>query len=424
MSALAPALPSLSAAPSVPGAPMLPTSLPSGLNLSAIPGAGNVPAQLAQGQALLSQAQSAISSGDPNAIGALLSAGVTLASGQTASVVGSLVRFAMTVGGGALAGSAGGPVGAVVGAVAGAVEAALQGVFGGGVAKATVSYPSASATEIYKLNVQWSGLAGHMGGETQNPQGWTLCDYLAAKYPIRLSKYSIKTRSLLLLDNISQSAWLDMGNTGPAPVGYAPDDLAEAQLVGQARASALSAPPLCTPVFWLWAQSSEIADCSHNQYNVSPLPLPQLWTLWQNDSGGLDFTGPGGKMTVAMIMARAEAFRPDPFFWSSALYWFDGKENYTFGNLETLNGMAAWLGLLAVGTRMKGIANELLLQQKMIHDETGTIPPLFRLLVEEALAKARVEEYGRPAAPDVAAAQRAVDGWVRHYGTVPAGQQR
>jgi hypothetical protein len=385
------------------------------VGLGTLPPLGNLPAQLQQGQALLGQAQTAIASGDPNAIGAMLSAGVTMAVGQTSSVVGTLVRFAMTVGSGALAGSVGGPWGAAAGAVAGAVEAVLQDVFGGGASKSTVSYPSTATAEIYKLQVQWQSMAGHVGAETQEPQGWTFADYLAAKYPIASSRYPQKLQLGLLVDSITQCAWLDQGGSGQAPPGWQPG-IGEFGWFHDAMTSfSLDAPPLCTPVFFLWAQPDEIEDCDHNQFNPSPLPLAELELLWRNDSGGLQFSGPGGTMTDAMIMAHAEAARPDPFFWNSFLYWYEGS-SYTFGNLETLNGMATVLGLLAVGSALKPIANELLLQQKIIHDEVGFVPPLFRLLVEEYLAKARVEEYGPSGNPKSRAAYAAsVANWTDRY---------
>ena len=382
--------------------------------LGSLPPVGNLPAQLQQGQALLGQAQTAIASGDPNALGALLSAGVTLASGQTSSVVGSMVRFAMTVGSGALAGSVGGPWGAAAGAVAGAVEQLLTGVFGGS-PKSTVSYPTPATQEIYKLQVQWQSMAGHVGAETQEPQGWTFCDYLAKKYPVSASRYSMKTQYSLMSANVWQSAWLDQGGSGQMPPGWSAPFSEAGWLADAVEALRIAAPPLCTPVFFLWAQPDQIEDCDHNQFNASPLSLARLETLWRNDSGGLGFSGPGGVMSDAMIMAHAEAARPDPFFWNSFLYWYEGS-NYTFGNLETLNGMATVLGLLAVGARLKAIAYELLLQQKIMHDEQGYVPPLFRLLVDEYVAKARIEEYGPTGTPKSHAAYAAdVSNWTNRY---------
>jgi len=364
-------------------------------DISQLPATGDLQAQLAHGENLMTSAKAALN-GDPNAAGNLLSAGVTLASGMGGGdTVGTIVRDIVTIGSATAIGAVGGPWGAAAGFIVSSVEVALQTIFGIGPGN-NVTYlsgePTAGAQDLATRKTQWDAMAGHLGLESLHPVGWSFMDYLAVKYPPNLVTADLNEMFNLAKTNVTQTGTnvttSNLNSGTPRAKDYPKYVL-----------------PLCTPVFFNWYQPDKIQDCINNEYFSWALPSTEdpsqstskpsadhLRYLWQNDT--LAIVSKGKQLSQTQIMDYAEAHRPPAMFWASDLYvvqhgWPSWSQIFT--NLPTMVGLTTWTGILAAGGSIQSVTAELIFQQKILYDLDGSVPPLFRLLVESALRQARAE---------------------------------
>ena len=414
-----------SAVVTVGGAPPPSWGLPQAGSLGAI---GNAQSQLGQAQALLNTASKA-TGGDTAAIQSILGAGVTLLpAGSTASGVartlltGSQLAGAFAGVAGALASGAalGGPIGAAVGAAAGLVSA-VQTLFSG--YQGLKMSPSQAAQEMYEKRAAWQ--VANVGFASNEPAGWTLCDYLAVKYPPSTTTrqsdlWNARAQTLtevwatsqalgisvstpdkfVLLDKAKSAAdlvaWFQAGALPYAGVSSDGQSIVYGMPGNPftAKEFASEVRPLCTPVFFNWGNPSSIQDCLLNELQTY-LPLAQLSLLWKDDI--IPLTSNGQSLSKDTIAARAYARRPDPLYFAADLYVFQngwGSPETILVNCEALTMMSTILGMLEVGASTRAILSELLLQQSLIATNSSdgqTVPFLCRMLVEDYLALAAGE---------------------------------
>jgi hypothetical protein len=410
--------------------------------------------QLAQGQNLISAAQQTISSGDPNGIAKLLSAGMTFAQNATSTDPGVIVRDIIQIGSATAAGAAvGGPWGALAGAVVSSIEALFQSLFStgpGDIVTFPPGQPTMGAQTMAKTLTQWIQQSGHLGAESMNPMGWSFYDYISRKYPPnQLSDSDAQEMWGFILDALSVNG----NGTGRGTPGFGDQGTQNAGIIvisgvldnfdgywknlthnnpnyplPKKPSSSIPkwkqyrqvAMPICTSAVWNWFDSTAIQNCIFNEwFEPSTSIETNQWrkSLWANDSGGLALKGSNGNvLSVQDIMNYAEANRPNSMFFASDLYvvqrggyaasFFGSDPNQIFSNLETLTALAIACGMLAVGGGVQAISTELLVQQKRVHDlNGGHVPPLFRAFVEDFLAKAHVERAAAAAGAIVPATQ-------------------
>jgi hypothetical protein len=188
---------------------------------------------------------------------------------------------------------------------------------------------------------------------------------------------------------------------------------------GQASTQTLSdqdaykalAQPLASSVLWNWALPESILNVENNQFyqNTEVRGIPNYTTedyynIWYNDT--VPILSQYGSYTRDQIVAYAEANRPSPMFYASDLYVAQQQagsagSNQLFGNCATMSGVATVFGLLAAGGSVQSVISELLIQQAVLATPLGpsAVPQLFRLLVEEYLAKAIAEQGTTVATP-------------------------
>jgi hypothetical protein len=389
------------------------------LSPTSLPPMGNLNAQLQHGENLLQATSTAIGNGD---VTALVAQGITFAQGfQPGGEVGTIVRALAQIGAAAAACSVGGPIGAAAGAIAAAIASLAEAIFGGGGYQGATACPSNADQQLYKSVAQWDMQTGHLGAETTQPQGWTFADYLAFRFPPSTThrvKDLKKALQWTLIDEIKFNTNAPMNPS--ADSNGMPDVIATVMalngsalssyydggdptapstrniLGGSVPAQTLlqTAQPLCTPVFWYWAQPDHIQDCQQNTYfGATDKGNSQRLALWSNDTAPL----PG--FSSHQIQQAALARKPDPLYWDTRLYTMQASDNFTyFMNLAGLSMMATILGMLAVGAHTVSITQEIILQQKILHDENGHVPNLCRMLVEDYLAMAHRELANAPKA--------------------------
>ncbi len=187
---------------------------------------------------------------------------------------------------------------------------------------------------------------------------------------------------------------------------------------GQASSQTLSdqdaykklAQPLASDVLWNWFQPEQIVNVENNQFyqntevrGIQNKTTQDYYKIWYNDT--VPIISNYGSYTVDQIVEYAEANRPSPMFYASDLYVAQQQagsagSNQLFGNCATMSGVATVFGLLAAGGSVQSVISELLIQQSVLNDlDSGNISPLFRLLVEEYLAKAIAERGTTVATP-------------------------
>lgn len=440
-------------------------------DISSLPGTGDLSSQLTQGQNLITNAKSVISgiaSGNPDsrALAGLLSQGMAMSNSiPSSSQLGTIVRDVMTIGSATALGATSGPWGAAVGAVVSSIEVLIQSLFGsggGGNVVYVTGEPTRGATHLYNLVKQWGQMANHFGLTSGSVMGWTFYDYLARKYPP--SGMTAANAQIVWGDVVSNIYNAEMT---PSAGHVAPHDptttvnsrqqLAEEyfktnyQQYGPCsssssqpfEASCVKWPggnqpdyekylkivnPLATAVFWEWGQPCPSDPCppgsldgvQNNEFftKAAQQSIGELYAIWQGDTSPI--RGNNGRvLSVQQIMNYAERHRPSSMFFASDLYvvQMTGR-NQCFGNCETMSGVATACGILAAGGSCQTVLSELLIQQAILQTLDGKVSPLFRMLVEEYLAKAQVERATAAAGAGIPGADLSTAGKV---GAVAAG---
>jgi hypothetical protein len=378
-------------------------------DVSGLPAAGDLQGQLAQGQNLLSNAQAAINGGNPTAIANLLQAGITTAVGQTTTTIGTLVRAITTIGAATAVGAAGGPWGAAAGAIVSSIEVAIQAIFGaapGGNVTYNPGQPTQGAQRLYALQTQWCSMASHMGAESGNCMGWSFYDYISRESPP--SNVSKDNQGTLWGEVVANVAGSQSNEYTIRQIVDSDPQTDVANMLGVPGTGADSSlpaaymkvvKPLCTPIFFQWGEPTLIQFCENNQFfGSSTLTSADRLSNWQNDTTSIIYNGQ--QLSQSQIMAYALSRRPPSMFFASDLYVTQTSgRNQIFGNCETMTGVASWLGILAAGGSIQSVVNELFLQQKFLNDLDGSVPSLFRLLVERALSMAQAERNAAGIAP-------------------------
>ena len=396
-----------------------------------LPTAQSLSAQNTQGQDLLHTAESAIG-GSSNAAQSLLSAGVTLASSAVSGgSVGTAIKVGFSLVNLGIAVASGAAVGGPIGAVAGAVSQLVSSVLTGGGATLIVE-PSEAAKQVYANRQAWS-TTGHAGGLTGKPQGWTLADYLASKYPAKTTK---RAGDLWLARSTSWAEFTAANQAaGQGDTDSPSHRLAEFMLGGHdgvfgngalafvqsagvtpwsAKIYAAMVQTVATELLFHWGELTE------DDFTPSPKGTPT--SLAKKDDLGVLVAMPSvsdlhglarndiipltsGKTTLsrAEIWKSAIDRRPDALYWDADLYIWNYTTGGTFSltekswttlyNLEALNMLSTWCAMLQAGASTRAILSELLLQQYSIASQSGdgSVPYLCRMLVEDCLTMARQE---------------------------------
>jgi hypothetical protein len=337
----------------------------------------------------------------------LLQAGVTIAQ-NLGGEAGVLARQIVSVGSAVASGFAvGGPYGAAVGAVVG-LAGILGTIFEGYQGVYPVN-PTQGEQKLYELQVQWyTNIPKNKGAEFQNPQGWTLYDYLVRAHPPNTTTrgqdlYNLKGYGTPLGLKGPKSVWghvRSSDGTGSDPLflnTYAsPADYLARGGVGGDGYQHVALQGLCTPVFWFWGQAAEIQDCLLNEwFGVSPFSLATYKQYAVND------IFPTSDRSAADIFASAVARAPDPLYFDANLYAVQGSpmtaqyEHTVFFNPAGLIAVSTVLGLLQVGASTRAIVSELLFQQKVLHDTDGSIPPLVQMLVDDYTKLGKAEDAAK-----------------------------
>lgn len=392
-----------------------------------IPNPGDINAQAAQAQQMSSQIAAAAGGSVPTT--ALLSAGVTLLS---ASGNKEIQQVATDLFGGASAGFAvGGPYGAIVGAAAGTVQAILSiGTYEG----AQTYIFTQGEQAIYKRLGEWLDTSVGQGISSGLPQGWYGSDYAGAT--IEAAGWGATKRPNFLW-HLLQETEKDLAK-GPGIQGDASLPDTENLYLGsvlapsggvlegtmgqiesgdpQGKATAMAGPPLCTPVFWYFANPSAIQDCILNEwfgYAVPPYaggssgsapPLrgtpsaPGVLDNWERDvvppPAWVKRWGPVGAQKE--VVKRARGVLPDPLYFNSALYAQQlGPKTYYY-NCGGLIALASILGMRSVGASTRAVVSELLLQRQTLVGGGGCVCPVFQALLDDHLALAQHEQKHGP----------------------------
>lgn len=392
----------------------------------AMPPVGDYESQASAGEALISKCEA----GDQQS---LLAAGVALVDlfGSAGKEAVSILTDAY---GGAMTGLAmAGPIGAMAGGLLGALEGA-----------SSMWNPSDSVVELLGVSAATQTITARVQGLigaspnpwNNNPQGWAMADYCSAALPVRASRLAGLSIPLVeycaalgarsakpsdcRVDKQGPHLWGGLfGNaTGQFLTWYqsaAVHGASHGDLGDNAPSNALSIdlatqPPLCTPVFFLWAQSSQIQDCESDMFfgsgqDVNLSALRSAWIQSVYARGGL---------SQAEIVRRAIAKRPDPMWWASSLYGyvmssgaFGAGFSTVYMNPDLTNAMATELGMRSCGASSMAIASELLMQSAILR-RSGSVDPsgnplpagpparyAFHKFVDVAIARVLAENAGR-----------------------------
>jgi hypothetical protein len=332
-----------------------------------LPSPGDFEGQAQAGNALIQQ----INQGD---VSGLLEAGISAVGGALGSEGGAILTDVV---GGAMSGYAMyGPCGAAVGAVFGAVSGAASAFSPADSVVAT--YGVSQGTQTITADVQ------ALGGQARNPlnnnpAGWSMADYLAVARPPSNSKNPSGFMSTY------GNVWSYVSSVIPGLYKVAIDINKGSNLPqsGQSAASALaSQQPLCTPVWFLWSQSSNIVDCSEDLFfgsggaggGADAGSLMQTW---------IQSTHATGELSQEAIVARALAYPhlPDPFYFSTALYGtttssgvFGSGFQTFYWNPDLLNAMATVMAMRCAGASTQAVVSELLIQAAILKQYGSTAP--------------------------------------------------
>jgi hypothetical protein len=327
----------------------------------ALPNPNDFESQVQAGQNLISQIQA----GDTDS---LLQAGISLAGNAIGGQAGAVLTDAL---GGAMSGYAmAGPMGAAIGAVIGIAEAFSSLSSPADEVVAIWGVSSATQTITQRVAAMASSSLGIYSG---NPVGWHMADYCAFASPPGMgssSLFSILKSSALKIINDS-----DPHTFGEGVTSQDYNATAASQLQG---VTLQSTQALCTPVWFYWYASTQVADCYQDIYFGSggaggpPSQLMQTWLQNTNSSAGLS------KQT---IVQRAIARAPDPAFWSADLYGqtmssglFSSGFATVYYNPDLMNAMATVFMMLAAGASVQAIVSELLIQAAILNN-SGTNAP-------------------------------------------------
>jgi hypothetical protein len=375
------------------------------------------------------------------------------------TVVGAVASVGAAAAATVAGGSCAGPWGAAAGAIVAAIEVVVSLFIGG--PSELVGYNgngavSPGAQVLYNLVHQWGAMSLNMGAVSGNPVGWSFYDYISRKYPPSGTGQSMKGN---LWNEVVSNLWSAGSSPGDPNVGSlkisyggslmsqgsfsGPNAWAESYFkynygiwgpceggsgenfqgschpwqgnVGGSGGSMSDedaylklCQPLATPVFWLWygTQSKPagqaITGVANNCFFQNDgRTIADRYNVWTQDTSPIVTSS--GSLSVQQILQYAEANRPSPAFYAADLYVAQtnansaGSPNQLYGNCATMSGVATVCGLLAAGGDCLSVASELMIQQYVLQTLNGSVPSLFKLLVDEYVTKAQAEMAGASA---------------------------
>jgi hypothetical protein len=390
-------------------------------------------------------------------------------SSSLGTIVRDIMTIGTATAAGACAGPWGAAVGAIVSSLEVLIQALFGS--GGGWVTYCAGEPTQGASRLYNLVKQWGSMSLHMGQLSGNVMGWTFYDYIARKYPPSGTGKSMQTDLWNEVaqtvwnagkqgngpNNSTQltiGPWNNMGYAGTqmwpnpskaaeayfasnynsyGPCSSSSDQPFAARCVvwpgnytGPAGVEDQSGSmsdeaaymkivqPLATPVFWGWGEPGSpdqpglINDVENNEFfGKTNKNITDFYNIWKGDTTPI-VNNAGEQLSVQDIMTYAEANRPSPMFYASDLYVLQtAGRDQIFCNCDVMSGVATVFGQLAAGASCQSIISELLMQQSILQSLDGKVSPLFRLLVEEYLAKATAERE----TATLAAANNPPAGW-------------
>jgi hypothetical protein len=397
--------------------------------------------------------------------GVTVSDQLTQQGGAVGNFVRDVMTIGAAAAAGACAGGVGAAVGAIAAALEIAIQGLFGGGPQNQIAYNPVSptgggsEPTSGAKRIYQFVQQWCQMPANAGLFSGNPFGWTYYDYISRKYPPSSTPPSQQSQLWSLVEaNINRAAQSTSNPNQPYTLGIVDEAgsilasgtnftsnfavnyfLANYYEYGPCSTSSYDpfeascvvpgtldwsnpsstymkvVQPVGTPILWWWAQPNGsgsggaspgdgIVDVMHNEwFGTSNQDDDDRYYDWQQDTTPIQGRD-GRTISASDIMSYAIANRPSPMFYASDLYVTQASgPNELFGNCAAMSGVAMVCGLLAAGGSCQSIVSELLMEQNFLQHMDGGVPPLFRALVEEYIAKAAIERAlassGVPAGP-------------------------
>jgi hypothetical protein len=363
-----------------------------------MPNVGNYGQQAQAGYGLVQQIIQATSNPNSPAAQSLLAAGIALASSAVGGGPGG--QMLSSVLGGALTGLATvGPMGAAAAGISAAISSIAS--LGQPADQVVDIVTNSQATQVINGRIQ-ARASKNPALVTGKPQGWAMADYMATAFPPN------QTRNPKKFIHILQSYAKCLASSGPVTTldpkwyyaqagvfhpNYDPTNLTNVLCVDGAKPPVSSLggcnhyttsqfigwqKPICTPVFFLWNQSSQIVDCSQDLLFGSGGAGGNATTLLQRWASSV-YPLPG--MTQQQIVEYAIARAPDPLYWGADLYGstqpsgaFSSGWQTVYWQPDLLNAMATVLMMLSSGASTQAIVSELLIQSYILQQLGGIDP--------------------------------------------------
>jgi hypothetical protein len=369
-------------------------SAPGGFQM---PSVGNYTQQAQAGYGLVQQIIQATSNPSSSAAQSLLAAGIALASSAIGGGPGG--QMLSSVLGGALTGLATvGPMGAAAAGISAAISSIAS--LGQPADQVVDIVTNSQATQVINGRIQ-ARASKNPALVTGKPQGWAMADYMATAFPPSKTNNPKKFISILqsyakCLASSGPQSTLDpkwyYAQAGVFHPNYDPTNLTNVlcvdgatppQFAGNCNRYTTSQfvgwqKPLCTPVFFLWNQSSQIVDCSQDLLFGSGGAGGDATTLLQRWTSSV-YPLPG--MTQQQIVQYAIARAPDPLYWGADLYGstqpsgaFSSGWQTVYWQPDLLNAMATVLMMLSSGASTQAIVSELLIQSYILQQLGGIDP--------------------------------------------------